>query len=117
MNRYPWRKDLHELIKADIIEFRSWLLENHSRDVAHKVLFSFHSMIREMVDRTLLASDVVAGVSIGPDSRYDEPVVIPTEKEIRDLLSAADRLANWLLSLRFLGMSDGPIAIVPRWRD
>jgi integrase len=94
MNRYLWHKDIHELTKPDIIEFRSWLLENHSRDVAHKVLLSFHSMIREMIDRTVLTHDPVAGVSIGANSRYDEPVAIPTEKEIHDLLAAADRLAN-----------------------
>ena len=94
MKKYPWQKDLHELTKPDIIEFRSWLLEHHSRDVAHKVLMSFHSMIREMVGRGILLHDMAAGVSIGSTSRYDEPVKIPSESEIHALLSAADRLAN-----------------------
>ncbi len=91
---YAWEKELHELTKPDIIQFRSWLLENYSRDVAHKALTSFHSMIREMVGRAVLAHDVAAGVCITATSRYDEPVTIPSEKEIRDLLAAADRLAN-----------------------
>lgn len=94
MKKYAWEKDLHELTKPDIIQFRSWLLEHHSRDVAHKVLMSFHSMIREMVGRGILLHDMAAGVSIGATSRYDEPVVIPSETEIHALLSAADRLAN-----------------------
>ena len=94
MKKYPWQKELHELTKPDIIEFRSWLLEHHSRDVAHKVLMSFHSMIREMVGRGILLHDMAAGVSIGSTSRYDEPVKIPSESEIHALLSAADRLAN-----------------------
>jgi integrase len=94
MKRYAWEKDIHELKKPDIIQFRSWLLEHHSRDVAHKVLTSFHSMIREMVGRGVLLHDVAAGVFVGATSRYDAPVSIPTEKEIQALLSAADRLAN-----------------------
>ena len=94
MKRYAWDKDLHELTKPDIVQFRSWLLENHSRDVAHKVLTSFHSMIRELVGRAVLAHDVAVGVCVGATSRYDAPITIPTEREIQELLAAADRLAN-----------------------
>jgi integrase len=91
---YAWEKDLHELTKPDIIQFRSWLLENHSRDVANKVLTSFHSMVKELVGRGALAYDMADGVTVAATSRYDEPVVIPSEREIQDLLAAADRLAN-----------------------
>jgi integrase len=94
MKKYAWGKDFGELTKPDIIQFRSWLLENHSRDVAHKALTSFHSVIREMVGRGIVAHDVAAGVHIGTTSRYDEPVAIPSETEIQALLAAADRLAN-----------------------
>jgi integrase len=93
-NKYTWSKELNELTKPDIIEFRSWLLENYSRDVAHKVLTSFHSMILEMVSRAILLQDIAAGVCVGSTSRYDEPIDIPSEKEIQALLSASDRLAN-----------------------
>ena len=75
-------------------EFRSWLLRNFSRDVAGKLLSSFHSMILELIKRGVLTSDIVTGVSIRSGSRYDEPVVIPTEREIAALLTAADDLAN-----------------------
>jgi len=94
IKRYGWERELHELSKPDVINFRSWLLENHSRDVANKVLTSFHSMIKEMVGRGLLSHDIAAGVHVSATSRYDEPVLIPTEREIRNLLEAADRLAN-----------------------
>jgi len=94
VNKYGWNKELHELTKPDIIEFRSWLLESYSRDVTHKVLTSFHSMIMEMVSRAVLMHDVAAGVCVGTTSRYDAAVEIPSEKEIRALLSASDRLAN-----------------------
>jgi len=91
---YDWSKGLHELTAPDIVEFRSWLVRNHSRDVAGKLLSSFHSMILELVKRGVLAHDIVTGVSIRGGSRYDEPVAIPTEKEVHDLLAAADTLAN-----------------------
>ena len=91
---YPWEKSLHELTAPDIVEFRSWLLENYPRSMAHFVLSSFHSMILEMVFRGVLQHDVAARVSIRERSRYEEPVTIPSEKEVMDLLAAADRLAN-----------------------
>lgn len=91
---YAWDKELHELTKPDIIQFRSWLLQHHSRDVANKVLTSFHSMVKELVGRGVLAYDMADGVTVAATSRYDEPVVIPTEGEIQELLAAADRLAN-----------------------
>ncbi len=91
---YPWMKVLQELTKPDVIEFRSWLLESHSRDVANKALTSFHSMIMELVSRGVLLNDVAAGVTVSATSRYDNPVAIPTEREIQELLAASDRLAN-----------------------
>lgn len=94
IKKYDWDKGLADLAKSDIIEFRSWLLQHYSRDVAHKVLKSFHSMILEMITRTILQHDVAAGVCVRAESRYDVPVAIPTEREISALLSAADRLAN-----------------------
>ena len=94
MNEYPWPKPLRELTVPDVIEFRSWLLKHYPRSMAHHVLSSFHSMIREMVFRGVLPHDVAAGVSIRERSRYKEPVVIPSEQEVMSLLNAADRLAN-----------------------
>lgn len=91
---YGWSKPLAELSTPDVVEFRSWLLRNHSRDVAGKLLSSFHSMILEMMKRGIIDRDIVIGVSIRGDSRYDTPVVIPTEAEVHALLAAADRLAN-----------------------
>jgi integrase len=91
---YGWSKPLAELTTPDVVEFRSWLLRNHSRDVAGKLLSSFHSMILEMMKRGIIDRDIVVGVSIRNESRYDEPVVIPTEAEVYALLAAADRLAN-----------------------
>lgn len=91
---YNWEKELRELTAPDIVEFRSWLVRNHSRDVAGKLLSSFHSMILELVKRGVLAYDIVTGVTIRGRSRYDKPVAIPSEKEVYELLAVADRLAN-----------------------
>jgi integrase len=91
---YSWGKNLQDLTAPDIVEFRSWLLQNYPRSMAHFVLSSFHSMVLEMVFRGVLLHDVAARVSIRERSRYEEPVTIPSEKEVMDLLAAADTLAN-----------------------
>src|SRR5207253_9851020 len=62
--RYVWNKDLSELTTLDVIEFRSWLLRTYSRDVAGKLLLSFHSMVLELLTRGVLTHDIVTGVSI-----------------------------------------------------
>jgi integrase len=92
--KYPWAKPLPELSKPDVIAFRSWLLENYSRAVAHKALTSFHSTILELVSRGVLPCDIAAGVAVSSASRYEVPVEIPSEAEIQSLLKAADRLSN-----------------------
>lgn len=94
INAYEWPSPLNELTAPDIVEFRSWLLKNYSRDQAKKALSSFHSMVLEMVNRGHLAHDIAAGICINGSSRYDEPITIPTVSEVRALLAAADRLAN-----------------------
>lgn len=94
INDYEWAKPLSELSAPDVVEFRSWLLRNHSRDQARKVLSYFHSMVLELVNRGFLQHDFAAGVRVAATSRYDEPVTIPSERDIHDLLRAADRLAN-----------------------
>lgn len=47
-----------------------------------------------MTVRGAVASNVAVGVTVRAESRYDEPVVIPTPEDVRALLEAADRLAN-----------------------
>ena len=94
MKIYDWGKELHEVQAPDVVEFRSWLLANYSRYQAYKVLSSFHSVMKEMALRGHIASNVAAGISIRAESRYDEPVVIPTPDDVKALLSAADTLAN-----------------------
>ena len=94
INSYDWPKPLQELQGPDIIEFRSWLLANYSRDQAKKALSSFQSVMKEMVTRGYLSSNPAIGISVRATSRYDEPIVIPSLEDIQSLLAAADRLAN-----------------------
>ncbi|MDJ0922912.1 MAG: hypothetical protein QNI84_17430, partial [Henriciella sp.] len=94
MKAYDWSKELYELQTPDIVNFRSWLLQNYTRDQAKKVLSSFHSVIKEMALRGHIASNVASGVSVRPGSRYDKPIDLPSAREVQALLSAADRLAN-----------------------
>lgn len=94
INAYQWTKQLHELTTPDVVEFRSWLLRNYSRVVAHKALTTFHSMVLELTRRGIVSHDFATGVAVPSSSRYDKPVTIPTEKDVHSLLRAADALAN-----------------------
>ncbi|MEM7665524.1 MAG: hypothetical protein AAF250_06675 [Pseudomonadota bacterium] len=38
MNQYVWTKPAGELSVSDVVHFRSWLLENHTRDLARRTL-------------------------------------------------------------------------------
>jgi len=91
---YRWEREFSELEEPDIIEFRSWLLRNHSRDAAQKVLSSFHSVLIEMHKRGFIAEDPALNITIETNGRYCEPVKIPTVDEFQAILQAADRLAN-----------------------
>jgi integrase len=92
---YDWDKTIAELTAPDIVAFRSHLLRNGlSRDLAGKVMFSLQSMMKEMLVRGSIEMNCAAGIGIRADSRYDEPVVIPTKAEIKSLLRAADDLSN-----------------------
>ncbi|MEE9368124.1 MAG: site-specific integrase [Pontiella sp.] len=91
---YPWPEGIQKLTKPDIVDFRSWLLKRHSRDVSRKTLTAFHSMVLELISRGVINHDVAAGITVLSTSRYDAPMTLPTEQEIYELLAAADRLAN-----------------------
>lgn len=94
MQSYDWTKDdVRSLETPDIVEFRSWLLRSYSRDQAKKVLSSFHSVILEMVTQGVMTNDPAAKISV-QQSRYKEPVDIPSVAEVQEILRAADRLAN-----------------------
>lgn len=56
---YRWDKDLHDLEAPDVVAFRSWLLKHHTRDLAKKVLSSFHSALLEMVTSVAPGEDEV----------------------------------------------------------
>lgn len=94
MKSYPWKKGIRELTKPDIVGFRSWLIAEHGRYLAAKNLTYFHAVLAEMATRGLIDSNPVSGVSVRKDTRYTEPIVIPSPKEIEALLKAADDLAN-----------------------
>lgn len=92
---YEWPKPLHELTPPDIVAFRSWLLNGQmSRVLAGKVLSSLQSVMKEMAIRGVLPHNVASGISIRAESRYQQPVVIPSKADVVALLSAADRLAD-----------------------
>ena len=95
ITQYDWKKDIRDLTAPDVVAFRSWLIsEGLSRDLAGKVLSSFQSIMKEMTIRGVLPHNVASGICIRADSRYHEAVVIPSKRDVIQLLAAADRLAN-----------------------
>jgi integrase len=93
MQEYGWTKPIHELEPADVIQFRNWLLENKSRDLARRTLSSFHSVLIEMKHQGFVRDDCAAGITIKSGGRYEsdeDEVEIPTDAELRDILGAAD---------------------------
>lgn len=91
---YAWEKDVAALTKPDIIAFRSWLIAEHGRYLAAKTLRTFHGVLGEMATRGVVHVNACTGVSVRKETRYDEPIIIPTHDEVRALLKAADELAN-----------------------
>lgn len=92
---YDWKKPLRELTTPDIVAFRSWLLKGEmSRIVAGKVMATLYSILKEMTIRGVIPYNVATGVTISQETRYKEPVVIPSKKQVLALLQAADSLAN-----------------------
>ena len=97
MQEYEWPKQLQELEPADVVHFRNWLLENKSRDQAHRTLSSFHSVLIEMKHQGHVQHDPAAGISIKSGGRYDaedSEVDIPSDQELRDILAAADLMGK-----------------------
>tara|TARA_R110002049_G_scaffold308839_2_gene514428 strand:- start:19278 stop:20477 length:1200 start_codon:yes stop_codon:yes gene_type:complete len=95
IREYRWEKYVNELLPTDVIAFRSWLLENKSRDLARRCLSSFHSVLLEMMLQGYSKNDPAAGVSIKSGGRYeDKEVEIPSDIEMGELYEAIDRLAS-----------------------
>lgn len=96
MRDYPWPKSLQEIEPSDIVHFRSWLLENKSRDLARRTLSSLHSVLIEMKHQGHIKDDPAAGITV-KTGRYEEEeseVEIPSDQEMRDIFGAADVLAQ-----------------------
>lgn len=91
---YPWEKDVASLTKPDIISFRSWLIAEHGRYLAGKTLRTLHGVLGEMATRGLVHVNVSTGVSVRKETRYDEPIEVPTHEDVKALLKAADDLAT-----------------------
>ncbi|GLS22054.1 hypothetical protein GCM10007874_50710 [Labrys miyagiensis] len=97
MKGYDWTKQVHELEQSDIVQFRTWLLENVTRDLARRTLSSLHSVLIEMKLQGLLKDDPAAGITIRTGGRYEEEdaeVEIPSDQEVRDILAATETLRS-----------------------
>jgi len=97
MLRHPWRKPIQRLEPADIVQFRTWLLETVSRDLARRTLSSFHSVLLEMKLQGVICDDPAAGITVRAGGRYDDEesrVEIPSDQEMRDILAATAEMGR-----------------------
>lgn len=88
---YPWSKPASQLTPTDIVRFRTWLLENYSRDLARRTLSSFSSVLKEMGMQGHVTSNPAAGISIrasGRSTLHKTQIDVPSDQEIRDILDA-----------------------------
>ncbi len=95
MLSYDWPVSLQEFQSHHTQAFKGWLLQFCvSRHQAKVVLTSFHSVMHEMMIRGIITTNPVAGISIKMDGRYKKKIEPPSEKEVLQILQAADELAN-----------------------
>lgn len=95
ITKYNWDKSLPDLTPPDIVNFRSWLLTGgYSRDLSRKVLFTLKSILKEMVIRGHMRTNIAQGIGIKDESRYREPLTIPSKSDVAEMLKAADRLSQ-----------------------
>ncbi len=64
ISAYKWTKQLHELTAPDVVEFRSWLLRNHSRVGGAEGTHDLHSMVLELMRRGIVAHDFASGIAV-----------------------------------------------------
>ncbi len=95
ITEYQWASNLQSIKPTDIVQFRTWLLENKSRDLAKRTLSSLHSIFIEMKVQGHITHDPVSGIQIRISGRHEKPEVkILTDKEMKRLLTATDTLKN-----------------------
>lgn len=95
IENYNWEKPVNELEPTDIVHFRTWLLQNYSRDMARRTLSSFHSVLLEMKTQGFMKHDPAVGICIRSDGRHeDSEVLIPTDDEMRRVLATADAMGR-----------------------
>lgn len=94
MKAFRWEALLQDVTETDVRAFRSWLKETCPADKARKVLFSFRSVMIEMVDQNIIPSNPAAKIRLKGDAERRDPVSIPSVDEFLTILRTADRLAG-----------------------
>ena len=83
---------LSQLTRANVADFRDYLLTKLSRPMAKKVLASFKGILSEAEGRGCVVGNVANSVRIGNKGRHKEPVAIPTKAEVKAIMA---KLNEW----------------------
>lgn len=90
INPFIGSKRLSQLTKPMLEHVRDQVVDNRSRPMATRALRYLTMIIEEAHRRGLVAQNVAKGVKVRRSDRHKPPVIIPTKKELRALLAAAD---------------------------
>jgi hypothetical protein len=108
------------LESADIVQFRSWLLENKTRDLARRTLSGFHSILIEMKQQGFMRNDPAAGITVrnvGRREDFDSEVEIPSDAEMRDILQAAETLRHKNKQMEKVGAASNRCSTSPLFQE
>lgn len=95
IKEYHWPVQLAQIDPKDVVQFRTWLLEKKSRDLAKRTLSSLHSVFIEMKLQGYISHDPASGVTVRSSGRHEkQEVEIPTDDELRRILASIDDLAH-----------------------
>ncbi len=88
---YDWTVSAERLARPDVVKFRSYLIENHTRFIARKILRAFQGVLNHAIETGVVTTNVAQGVTIQQDKRSKPKRIIPTTDQVRSFLDVLDR--------------------------
>jgi integrase len=118
-----WEGQLGDVRLAQVttplcVNFVRSVMAKNSRDLARKLLTSFRAILKEAMERGLIAFNPAQPLSVPIDGRDKPPIrigeQIPSKEDIRAILSASERVWHPLLfTAAFTGMRSSELRALP----
>jgi integrase len=118
-----WKGELGDVRLSEVttplcVNFVRGVMAKNSRDLARKLLVSFRAILKEAVERGLIAFNPAQTLSVPIDGRDKPPIrigeQIPNKEDIRHILAASERMWHPLLfTAAFTGMRSSELRALP----